>query len=1053
MHWASVAMLAITGWSAVLFSVALANQGPLATEPEYDPAWVDRVVQTAEAQGDEQRGLLVFTRANLACFSCHRIGMAGGNIGPSLSDVLAKRSPAELAESLRWPNRKIEQEYKPYKIRLADGAVWSGYVHGELDASILQFIDPATRESKTLDRADVEQIVATASLMPAGLIESLTLQDQADLLRFLVDVGRGKLDMAKVEARVKSASTHEPTRFAWTTGPVDPTARPNHREPVNRDRIYDFYTKQAIHFSGLEPRPTWIEEYPGLDGPGFGHWGNQNEQSWKGDSWSQMDLGSMQSNVLVGEPKVVPRAVAIRLGEGLQWSVCFNTDTLGYEAAWKNGFVKYSDVRQGYIDGFRIDGERIELGEWAKPARGLSDQNGDVRYVGYYRDGASVVFAYESAGVTYLDALHVNENEWKRTIAPVAEHPQRHVMQGGQPQWPSEMHKSIHRGEGKGFVVDTIDLPTDNPWKTPIAGGAHAFRSDGSAIVVTMQGDVWRVSGLDRDRATWRRIAAGMHHLLGVVVQDDVIYTLGRNQITRLHDLNGDSEIDFYECFSNAYVTSPSGHDYLCGLERDRDGYFYFASGNEGLVRISPDGRRATVIGTGFRNPDGLGLMADGTVTVPCSEGDWTPTSMICQIEPRDTQDALQRYATEPAPFYGYRGPRPNQTIQLPLMYLPRGVDNSSGGQLQVQQSRLGPLEGQLVHTSFGTGTLHLLLRDRVGSQWQGASVPLPGEFRSGIHRARVNPKDGWLYVTGMHGWGTYTPDAGCFQRLRWTGDTVQMPVGFHAHTNGILIRFAEPVEPTLAMDLKRQFAQAWNYRYSPGYGSKEYSVVHEGAIGHDVLAIQGVEISGDRKEVFLEIPELQRCSQLHLWLQVGASKPCELFATIHEMDEAYPVHGSNLTGTPAPKRAHPMLRDLEWLEKRIPNPWQKKLDGAREVRIEARDNLQFSARVIEAKPGEAIKLTFKNPDVVPHNWALIRPGTLETIGDLANRMIGAPDAYLRQYVPASDAVLCYTDIVDPGAEFAIFFHAPKEPGRYPYLCTFPGHWMVMNGELIVGEP
>jgi glucose/arabinose dehydrogenase len=160
-------------------------------------------------------------------------------------------------------------------------------------------------------------------------------------------------------------------------------------------------------------------------------------------------------------------------------------------------------------------------------------------------------------------------------------------------------------------VVDTIELPTENPWNTLIAAGAHAFMSDGRGVVVSMQGDVWMVSGLDTEQATWKRIAAGMHHLLGVVVHEDKIYTLGRNQISRLHDFDGDDEIDFYECFSNAYTTSASGHDYLCGLERDADGYFYFASGNEGLVRISPEGLKASVIATGFRNPDGLGLLAE----------------------------------------------------------------------------------------------------------------------------------------------------------------------------------------------------------------------------------------------------------------------------------------------------------------------------------------------------------------------------------------------------------------------------------------------------------
>jgi sugar lactone lactonase YvrE len=61
--------------------------------------------------------------------------------------------------------------------------------------------------------------------------------------------------------------------------------------------------------------------------------------------------------------------------------------------------------------------------------------------------------------------------------------------------------------------------------------------------------------------------------------------------------LNHDGEADYYECFSNAYATSPAGHDYICGLHRDAQGYFFFASGNQGIVRVSPDGKYADVSG------------------------------------------------------------------------------------------------------------------------------------------------------------------------------------------------------------------------------------------------------------------------------------------------------------------------------------------------------------------------------------------------------------------------------------------------------------------------
>ena len=58
-------------------------------------------------------------------------------------------------------------------------------------------------------------------------------------------------------------------------------------------------------------------------------------------------------------------------------------------------------------------------------------------------------------------------------------------------------------------------------------------------------------------------------------------------------------------------------------------------------MRISADGRKAEVLATGFRNPDGLALLPDGSITVPCSEGEWTPASMICQVRPQCLEWAM----------------------------------------------------------------------------------------------------------------------------------------------------------------------------------------------------------------------------------------------------------------------------------------------------------------------------------------------------------------------------------------------------------------------------
>jgi azurin len=64
--------------------------------------------------------------------------------------------------------------------------------------------------------------------------------------------------------------------------------------------------------------------------------------------------------------------------------------------------------------------------------------------------------------------------------------------------------------------------------------------------------------------------------------------------------------------------------------------------------------------------------------------------------------------------------------------------------------------------------------------------------------------------------------------------------------------------------------------------------------------------------------------------------------------------------------------------------------------------------------------------------------------------MITDPDGLAKHYVPDSPDVLFYTDMTNPNASSTIHFTAPDQPGTYPYLCTFPGHWMIMNGQLKV---
>jgi azurin len=460
--------------------------------------------------------------------------------------------------------------------------------------------------------------------------------------------------------------------------------------------------------------------------------------------------------------------------------------------------------------------------------------------------------------------------------------------------------------------------------------------------------------------------------------------------------------------------------------------------------------------------------MPDGTLTVPCSEGDWTPGSMIAAVQPswsqRPSIQGTSSHTTgEGVPHFGYPGPKDGQIPALPWLYLPRGIDNSAGGQLWVDSSQWGPLQDQMLHFSFGSGSHFLLLQDRIENAnpalpaWiQGAVVPLVGDFSSGAHRGNFNPVDGQLYVSGMNGWGTYTPADGSFQRVRYTGQPVMLPVGIKIHADGIWLKFSAAIDPQVVQDPTAHFAQAWNYRYSASYGSPEFAVSHPETLGHDWVAITNVSVSPAGDEVFFQMPDLQPVNQLHLNLCLTAAArdqpglTTDLFVTIHHLAEPFgkwpvPHYG--------PKRlaGHPILADMERQIERLPNPWLTEIPQAVPMEVATGENLSFQTPQLEVQAGQAVRLTLKNLDSVPHNWVLLQPDSLSRVGQLANQLLADPTAGQKQYVPRSEDVICYTDVIGPGQSFTIYFSAPDQPGRYPFLCTFPGHWMVMNGVLHVG--
>ncbi|MCF2516543.1 PVC-type heme-binding CxxCH protein [Dyadobacter sp. CY351] len=119
------------------------------------------------------------------------------------------------------------------------------------------------------------------------------------------------------------------------------------------------------------------------------------------------------------------------------------------------------------------------------------------------------------------------------------------------------------------------------------------------------------------------------------------------------------------------------------------------------------------------------------------------------------------------------------------------------------------------------------------------------------------------------------------------------------------------------------------------------------------------------------------------------------------------------------------------------------------ELKVE-KEIMQFDKKQLTVKAGQKVVINLENPDGMQHNLVIIKPGTLQKVGQAADEMLRDPKAAEKQYVPKVPEVLFATRLVNSGETVTLEFTVPNEPGNYTYVCTFPGHWRGMNGILRV---
>lgn len=502
------------------------------------------------------------------------------------------------------------------------------------------------------------------------------------------------------------------------------------------------------------------------------------------------------------------------------------------------------------------------------------------------------------------------------------------LTKGGKPQWGAALETKGSLGTGdQAYVVDEITLPEDNPFNSWFRPGGHDFFPDGTVALASVSGDVWIVSGLDEklESVRWKRFATGLFQPLGVKVVDGKVYILGRDQITRLHDINKDGEADFYENFNNDSVVTENYHEFALDLQTDSAGNFYYAKGapwtpavtspHQGcMLKVSKDGSKMEVFATGLRAPNGLGMGPNNELSVSDNQGHWMPANRLNTVksggfygmvtaahremtfkspdgkEYKANPSSLTDQAEQKQQFWGSpQSPIPLEGYDVPLCWIPMQVDNSPGGEVWVPKGeKWGPFGGQMLHMSYGKCTLFNVLQETVDGVTQGGLVKFPIKFSSGIMRGRFSPKDGQLYASGLRVWQTDAAKDGGFYRVRYTGQPITMPIGLKVTNTGIDLTFTAPLDEASAIDAQNFSVEQWNYLWTGAYGSPDVSALDPKKRGRDLVLIKSLKLSPDKKTLSLELEDRVPAMQMKIRYKInsadGKTIDQEIYNTIHRI-------------------------------------------------------------------------------------------------------------------------------------------------------------------------